>query len=80
MPLGGSFVILTPFWRMNAGNAADGSDVSHSRKLACTRSGVSSSQMRSSTGIHATHRWQFCKHVHVPLSCASMMAASAMGP
>ena len=36
MPLGGSTVILEPFWRMKTGNLGLGMLVSHSRKSRCT--------------------------------------------
>ena len=77
MPLGGSLVIFTPFCSTKAGKALLGSEVSHSRKVGCTRSGESSSQMRSSVGIQLTHRWQFWRQTHFPMSCASEMARSA---
>lgn len=36
MPLGGSMVILEPFWRMDTGNLLLGRLVSHRRKSLCT--------------------------------------------
>ena len=48
-PLGGSFVIFTPFWRIDTGKSLQGIDVSHSRKSLCTASGLRSSQSRSSS-------------------------------
>ena len=80
MPLGGSFVILTPFCSTKPGKALLGLLVSQSRKCASTRSGESSSQMRSRVGIQLTQRWQFSRHTHFPECCASWMACSAFSP
>lgn len=52
------------------GNLSLGYDVSQSLKSGCVFSGVNSSQMRSSVGIHDTAKWQFCNATHVPFSRA----------
>ena len=80
MPFAGSTVILMPFCSTKAGKEGEGSEVSHSRKLGCRVSSVNSSHSFSNVGIHEMLRWQFCKHTQVPLSAASWMAFSAIGP
>mmetsp|Transcript_8239 Transcript_8239/g.18050 ORF Transcript_8239/g.18050 Transcript_8239/m.18050 type:complete len:223 (-) Transcript_8239:9299-9967(-) len=80
MPLAGSMVIFTPFCRTKAGKCGEGSEVSQRRKLGCRVSSENSSQIFSSVGIQLMDRWQFCRHTQVPLSAASWMAFSAMGP
>lgn len=61
-PLGGSFVIFTPFWRIDTGNSLQGIEVSHSRKSLCTVSGLRSSQSRSSSASQEIYKWQFCRY------------------
>ena len=79
-PRGGSLVILTPFCSTATGKCLAGAAVSHSRKSACARSGVSSSQRRSSAPIHEGARWQFCSTTQPPLPSASWIIRSASGP
>eukprot|EP00327_Prymnesium_parvum_P042976 CAMPEP_0195650614 /NCGR_PEP_ID=MMETSP0815-20121206/31816_1 /TAXON_ID=97485 /ORGANISM="Prymnesium parvum, Strain Texoma1" /LENGTH=93 /DNA_ID=CAMNT_0040794441 /DNA_START=169 /DNA_END=450 /DNA_ORIENTATION=- len=53
-PLGGSFVIFTPFCNTDTGNLFDGIDVSHSLKDGSVLAGSVSSTSFSSVGIHDT--------------------------
>ena len=53
-PLGGSFVIFTLTCITATGKCGLGFDVSHSRKLSCTWSGLKSSTMRSKVGSQDT--------------------------
>jgi len=80
MPLGGSMVILTPFCRIDTGKLPLGMLVSHSRKSRCVLSSVMSSVSFSSVAIQLSARWQFCRHTQCPLSTASAIAFSAIGP
>ena len=80
IPRGGSTVILTAFCKIETGKVGDGIDVSHNRKDAWVFSAFIPSHKRSRVFIHDAARWQFCRHTQVPLSTASMMAFSAMGP
>mmetsp|Transcript_19245 Transcript_19245/g.73653 ORF Transcript_19245/g.73653 Transcript_19245/m.73653 type:complete len:540 (-) Transcript_19245:5059-6678(-) len=80
IPLGGSMVILTPFWSTETGNLGLGMAVSHSRKFGDVVSGSSSSHSRSSVGIHDSARWQFCRQTHTPVSTPSERKDSAVGP
>mmetsp|Transcript_18459 Transcript_18459/g.55661 ORF Transcript_18459/g.55661 Transcript_18459/m.55661 type:complete len:222 (-) Transcript_18459:1094-1759(-) len=79
-PLGGSLVILTPFCKIETGKCVDGADVSHKRKSGEAASGVSSSQIFSSVGIHDVHKWQFCSTTHEPARIPSVMSLRAIGP
>mmetsp|Transcript_2346 Transcript_2346/g.7682 ORF Transcript_2346/g.7682 Transcript_2346/m.7682 type:complete len:207 (-) Transcript_2346:6255-6875(-) len=79
-PLGGSFVILTPFWSTETGKCFEGDEVSQRRKSMCARSGVISSQIFSSAAIHEVARWQFCSTTHPPEESASLIIRWASGP
>ena len=79
-PRGGSFVILTLTCITATGKCGLGFDVSQSRKLSWTWSGLKSSTMRSNVGNHDTQRWQFCRRTQEPSFVLFSMSFSAMAP
>ena len=65
---------------METGKCFEGDEVSHRRKATLARSGVMSSQIFSSVGIHEVDRWQFCSTTQPPVFSASTMSRCAIGP
>ena len=51
-----TFVILTPFCKIDTGNASEGAEVSHRRKSGDDLVFGKSSQIFSSVGIHETDK------------------------
>lgn len=80
IPLGGSTVILLPFWSTGTGNLALGMLVSQMRKSRWTTLGSICSTSRSRLGIQEGAKWQFWKKTHCPRSMALRIMASARGP
>ena len=78
-PLGGSIVILTPFYKILIGKSPLGILVSQSLKSLCMLS-LSSSTILSNSGSQLTHRWQFCNKTQPPLAYCSFIIFSAFGP
>mmetsp|Transcript_18599 Transcript_18599/g.46596 ORF Transcript_18599/g.46596 Transcript_18599/m.46596 type:complete len:86 (+) Transcript_18599:1689-1946(+) len=59
-PLGAVYVIFTEFCKTGTGNAGDGNEVSHNRKVGFKALSVlNSSQIRSKLGIQDVAKWQF---------------------
>ena len=79
-PLGGSFVILTPFYRMAVGKEALGYDVNQSLKSGCVVLGFNSSQILSKVVIQETAKWQFWRTTHPPSTHYYVIFFYAKGP
>lgn len=82
MPLGGSLVTLTLFWRTLTGKCLAGMELRKSRKSSWISSGFSdiSFTMFSMANIQDAARWQFCRNTQSPVLTAARISFSATGP
>lgn len=82
MPLGGSLVTLTLFWRTLTGKCLAGMELRKRRKSSWISSGFSdmSLTMFSMANIQDAARWQFCRNTQSPVLTAARISFSATGP